>query len=1279
MKSVFRQVETILDFSKESFVGMHIHLAYTGTINKIYGNVQAYFPQISNSAEGYALNDLLPIASGMRMREALRKSRQLKDSIRLDDFQVNSTDNKNLTSVLVQFFPQQNEEPPYYLLTFQPTNVQKLQLKALQLFAPPQEDGIEQEDQIHQENNYLKQLNEKLLKKVERLEKANSDLNNLLENTGIATIFLGSDLRIRRFSPAIQEMFGLNSPDLGESLNRLNIIFGISFEKEALELVVEAMAKGQVQEQEIQSLDGRWYQLSVSTFYDYEYDHGGAILSFINITELKTQIFRFETLAKHADVGIMLYDTEGYPIFANPKTQKLTGLNGKEALQSELLMQNIHPDDMEQQIEDWQTTIARGRPLSKELRWLHDENKLVYTRINITPVKSPEGNLYGFVGTMIDLTKERILQHKNELRDNQYRKALNMAGIGSWYYNAITDQVIADKNTFDIHNPNPADKYQPNLSVDRNLLENITHPDDIKRMKAFIQHILQTKQTAKLEWRFLKNNKVNYAVSQGLYHEEDGIPGIIGITQDVTDKKLQQLRQEALLKLVPVGIFQTNQAGETIYVNERLTEIHRVPKSELLGRNWINQVSNNKQRQMLLEQNNKEHLSKETYESFKHSLTAIAPDGGILYLQIEGVPLFSGDSQFEGYLGSVINLTTEVRLRKQIERRELRFQGALNAGRIGTWVWDIDREIMYLDESLSKLLGIDAQEGKAGISRERFENSIVYPEDIPIFQAAIHWSKHLKEGGLSEDNSVVCRYLKGNETRWMRISGVVETSKSEGDNVVLGIARDISKEIKKAQKIKENEARLKSIFSATTAHITFIDLDGNILYSNREAQKGSDHFVGKRFYDIMDAASSEKFNRALQSCIRSRNTKTFQNQYVVDKETFTFSHSLSPVMEEDQIKGVTVFSNDVSSVTKLKSEIRKAMFSIEKTKELILWVDNTGKITFHNEALSQQLGYSIQDMESMHFDALLHPSEKNSWQQCWQDLKNQLTQRKNLKFATNEGNPLIYEASSEYVFFEGEEYAIVLARDISERLRMQEEQQQRMQLTRINEELSKFAYVASHDLQEPLRTIMGFTQRIQKKYRDRLDDAGIKQMDFIIEAVARMNQLIKGILDYSRLGRNPEITTINTQLLVSVIKKDLSQIITDTKAQVYFENLPTIEGFHTELRLLFQNLLTNAIKFRRKDVTPNIQVSITEDQQYWIFCVADNGIGIKEQHQKKIFEIFQRLHRREEYEGTGIGLAQCKRIVDLHHGRIWVESVYGEGSKFFFTIPKDASRFTHKD
>lgn len=201
--------------------------------------------------------------------------------------------------------------------------------------------------------------------------------------------------------------------------------------------------------------------------------------------------------------------------------------------------------------------------------------------------------------------------------------------------------------------------------------------------------------------------------------------------------------------------------------------------------------------------------------------------------------------------------------------------------------------------------------------------------------------------------------------------------------------------------------------------------------------------------------------------------------------------------------------------------------------------------------------------------------------------------------------------------------------------------------------------------------IGSYTQLLERRYGDKLDSDAREFMGFIVDGAARMKQLIEDLLAYSRVGtRGKELRPVSVQAALDRALVNLRAAIEASGAEITHDALPEVSGDDTQLTQLFQNLIGNAIKFRKKDEPLRVRVGVEDASDEWRFSVSDNGIGIERQYFERIFMMFQRLHTREEYAGTGIGLAICKKVVDRHRGRIWVESAHGKGSTFCFTLPK---------
>ncbi|MCU1301670.1 MAG: hybrid sensor histidine kinase/response regulator [Candidatus Sulfotelmatobacter sp.] len=229
------------------------------------------------------------------------------------------------------------------------------------------------------------------------------------------------------------------------------------------------------------------------------------------------------------------------------------------------------------------------------------------------------------------------------------------------------------------------------------------------------------------------------------------------------------------------------------------------------------------------------------------------------------------------------------------------------------------------------------------------------------------------------------------------------------------------------------------------------------------------------------------------------------------------------------------------------------------------------------------------------------------------------------------------------------------------------------ELARSNADLEQFAYVASHDLQEPLRMVAAYTQLLSERYRGKLDENADKFIGYASEGALRMQVLIQDLLAFSRVGRaNGTYSTVDCNAVLEEVRKTLGATIQEGGAVITYANLPGVWADRTQMAQLFQNLIGNAIKFRGEQA-PVISIQAEKKERHWHFSVADNGIGIAPEFAENIFVVFQRLHARTEYPGNGIGLAICKKIIERNGGKIWVESQAGTGSTFKFTIPLDSS------
>jgi PAS domain S-box-containing protein len=407
-----------------------------------------------------------------------------------------------------------------------------------------------------------------------------------------------------------------------------------------------------------------------------------------------------------------------------------------------------------------------------------------------------------------------------------------------------------------------------------------------------------------------------------------------------------------------------------------------------------------------------------------------------------------------------------------------------------------------------------------------------------------------------------------------------------------------------------------------------------------------------------------------------------------DRKAFSFSHrSIRPdgielfldckgdvFLEGDAVIKLTGTAQDISELKKAQEKIVWLASIVECSSDAIMSKTTDGYLTSWNKQAENLFGYTEKEVLGQHV-SLLFPEER-------------LNEEKDILKQINEGNNLI-NFETERKKKDGTVFSVALtispiknsagkiigiskiARDITEKKLFEEKL---IEYTKVlehkNKEAVQFAYVASHDLQEPLRTISNYISLFAEEQKGQMNETAENYLKVISRAAIRMQVLVTDLLEYSRIGNDSTDLEINCSKLVKEILKDIDQIIIENKATIEFDNLPLITGRLSGIRSLFQNLISNALKFRKKDAAPVIKIGAKDQGKHWLFEIKDNGIGIEKIYFDKIFMLFQRLHTRNEYQGTGIGLALCKKVIDMRGGKIWIESEYGIGTTFYFTIPK---------
>ena len=605
-----------------------------------------------------------------------------------------------------------------------------------------------------------------------------------------------------------------------------------------------------------------------------------------------------------------------------------------------------------------------------------------------------------------------------------------------------------------------------------------------------------------------------------------------------------------------------------------------------------------------------------------------------------------------------------------------------------TWIFDL--------ETLAFLAVNEAAVRHYGYSRKEFlamtVNDIRPPEDVPaFFEMLEEWKqdpwdakyssrplRHWKRDGTNVDVEVTWRPIifRG------RPAGLV-------------MSRDVTERKRASEKLSE----LASIAEFAEYAIIGKALEETLSSWNPGAEKmygySAEEVMGRPISILAPPDRTDEMPSILKKIRQGESVAPLETkQLTKDGALIDVSVTVSPIKDSaGQVTGASVIARNITELKRAEEELRESEMRFrsvaQSANEGIISADSAGQIISWNKGAEIIFGYSEEEALGRKLEILMperfRPAHTKALQALHEGAEPRLSGRTiELAGLKKSGSEFPMELSLGYwkkgeeVFFTG------IVRDITDRKRadlqirkLNVELERRVEertaeLKRSNEELQQFAYVASHDLQEPLRMVSCFTQLLARRYKGRLDADAEEFIAYAVDGAARMHDLLNDLLLYSRVDtRGRPFEAVDCESALNAALDNLRVAVRESGAVVTHGPLPVAMADPPQIVQLFQNLVGNAIKFRRKDARPEVRVEAQLRDGEWRFSVADNGIGFEPRHADRIFVIFQRLHGHGEYPGTGIGLAVCKKIIERHGGKIWAESMPGGGAAFYFTLPRE--------
>lgn len=660
-----------------------------------------------------------------------------------------------------------------------------------------------------------------------------------------------------------------------------------------------------------------------------------------------------------------------------------------------------------------------------------------------------------------------------------------------------------------------------------------------------------------------------------------------------------------------------------------------------------------------------------------------------------------------------------LRSREEAEQARQRSELILSSAGEGVCGVDLDGRITFINQTGRKLLGLGDDEGMGAslhalAHHHHADGSDHFVEDCPLYQT-LHdgVGRHVESDVYwrQDGSSVPVEFTTAPIFQNGTLSGAVNVFRDIGwrlraeERIVRNLA--VTATLESVLRLSLENAPLKAILEGALAELLelpWLHLEDRACIFLLDVEQGRLTMVAQRNLAIqvlgtcgtislgqcLCGQSAAKGEVVFSDCIDHRHVTTYAdmaehghycvpiksggkvlgvlNTYVTHGHHFDEDEERFLLMFADTLAGI-ISRKQVEETLRDSEEVSQTLMNA--TSDAAFLMNRDGIILAANEALATRFGQEAADLTGKSFFELLPP---------------ELARARRLQFdqVIGDGKPLHTHDERDGKVFDNRVYPIfdayaqvarvaVFSRDVTERRQAQLSIEKALaDLERSNEDLQQFAYVASHDLREPLRMVTSYLTLLRRRIEESLDGECREFITFAIDGARRMDALIRDLLEYSRIGRGePVMAQVAISEIIGGAIDNLKASIDESHAVISQESsLPAIAGNFGELVRLYQNLIANALKYRNAERTPVVKLSCKEQDGKWLFGVEDNGIGIASDQFERIFKVFQRLHGRGAYDGTGIGLAVCKKIVEAHGGRIWVESVPGQGSAFYFTLPK---------
>jgi len=1054
----------------------------------------------------------------------------------------------------------------------------------------------------------------------------------------------------------------------------------------------------------------------IDTYTYADFDENGKVSAFnqifLDITERKLaeqkvieNEKKYKNLASNAPISVSRLSAKSFKYeYVNDEFVKQTGYTMEEynMLTPEELKQFAFKEDrvrVKQFYEEWKEKGYKGTQ-HVDYRMYDRWGKLYWLDTFLYADFDDNGNIIAINQICIDITEQKSTQQKIIESEAKYKSLASYAPV------AVT-RIFLETKTYDFVNDefvrqSGYSKEEFNTLPDESLI-NLIHPEDREKIFAFYKEWEKAGYigTQRVDYRIVSRDKKVVWLDTYVYAEFDSSGKAHALNQVCVDTTEQRKAQEelsardkkfrALIENITDLIALIDSDGKILFASPSTEKILGYIVEEYLGKRIF------------------EMIHPDDLDDFNNSFESVLKTEGCVISNIQYRVRDSKnnwrwhEATFHNLLddpsiASVVVNHRDITERKQAEEEILLqktyFQQLFESSPEGIVILDNQDRIVNINKGFEKMFQFNKEE-----IRGQDINKIIVPGSL--LEQAIQMTLFVLKGDIINRETV----RKRKDGSLVDVSVLAYPITLGEDQIgVYGIYSDISERKETEKALRNSEERYKAFVKNSTEGIWRFEFlepvplslpvneqikmifkfgylaECNDVFAKMYGYNSAGEIVGARITEILPDTDPRNIDY-LKNCIlngyKLDNVESFELDKYNNKRIF--QNNLVGILDNDFLVRAWGTQKDITEAKRAQEELSKTQLRLatlfNNLPDVVLYETGAEK-DFISENVTDMLGYQAGKFEDYSFfRTIMHPGdykETSKRIQEWRDAGSPGVLNLEFRVRRADGRYIWLEDHMVKIRNNGDkDHMSGVLIDVTEHKQAEEKLKQLAEkLSVSNKDLEQFAYVASHDLQEPLRMVASYIQLLQRRYKGNLTSEADEFINYAIDGVVRMKTLINDLLIYSRVNTRefpPEPVDCNKvmQQVITTLKTSIEE----NSAVVNYGNLPTVNANQTQLIQLFQNLISNAIKFKKHDVKPVVNVSAKHSGHEWMLSVSDNGIGIDKEFSDKIFVIFQRLHNNHDYPGTGIGLAICKKIVEKLGGHIWVESEPGAGATFNFTVP----------